>query len=318
MPADIHCPQCSQHYQVAESALGQRVRCRQCGHTFTAAATSSPPVAGNPLDPLVGVSQWPALPGSPPPYGGANPLGMPAFSAPAWNQAAMPSGRPAVSNPSGGPTDGQMRLVCCGMLAMGLLLSVVSFFLEGATGTIYVAVLLLVPLTLVVGISGLVSPNVVRAMGKYGGHLPSHYKLIGWGLMGVAFLLMLVVSFGVFALGFRPERPGGAHQGVGLTRSQTAEVLERIRASHAASSTADVVRTVSFPVWSTMRDDGAAEAERVLGPAPGYVVGSFQLSPDRKKAAFQYRGDKEIAIQYALLLPGPTGIYLEFTPEFAE
>jgi len=226
--------------------------------------------------------------------------------------------RSAVSNPSGGPTDGQMRLVCCGMLAMGLLLSVASLFLEGATGTIYVAVLLLVPLTLVVGISGLVSPNVVRAMGKYGGHLPSHYKVIGWGLMGVAFLLMLVVSFGVFALGFRPERPGGGNQGVGLTKSQNAEVLERIRASHAASPTADVVRTVSFPVWSTMRDDGAAEAERVLGPAPGYVAGSFRLSPDRKNATFQYRGDKEIAIQYALLLPGPTGIYIEFTPQFSE
>ena len=110
------------------------------------------------------------------------------------------------------------------------------------------------------------------------------YKAIGWGLMNVAFVLMLVVSFGAFALGFRPERPGGGNQGVGLTRSQTAEVLERIRASHAASPTADVVRTVSFPVWSTMRDDGAAEAERVLGSVPGYVGGSFRLSPDRKKA----------------------------------
>src|SRR5205085_4944531 len=106
--------------------------------------------------------------------------------------------------------------------------------------------------------------------------------------------------------------------GPGLTRSQTNTVLERIRASHAASPQADVVRTVTFPVFSMSRPDGAIEAERVLSPVAGYVAGSFRLSADQKKATFQYRGDKEMAIQYALLLPGPTGLFFEFTPEFAE
>jgi hypothetical protein len=60
----------------------------------------------------------------------------------------------------------------------------------------------------VLGIAGLISPNTLRAMGKYGGHLPGHYKLIGWGLMGLTLLIMAVLAVAMFMSGFEPDRPG--------------------------------------------------------------------------------------------------------------
>ncbi len=323
MPLVIHCPNCSTRYQVADSLVGQRVSCRQCQSTFTAtASTTSPP----PLPPVSKPPDSVALGGvtsalglkPTPHYESGSSLGASAFSTPGWNQSAA-SARQTVSNPSGGPTDVQMRLVCGGMLGMGLILVLASFFLEAATGTVYLAAVLMVPLTLVVGIAGLISPNVVRAMGKYGGHLPFRYKALGWGLMGGAFLLMVVISIGIFVFGFRPERPsGGGGSTPGLTRAESDAVVERIRTSLAGSPNANVLRTVHFHVFATIRPNGVAEAERTLGAVPGYVPGSFHLSGDKKKCTFQYRGEREIAIQYALLLPGPTGIYIEFTPTFTE
>jgi hypothetical protein len=223
-----------------------------------------------------------------------------------------------VSNPSGGPTDVQMRLACCGMLALVLLVFLGSLVLEAAQGIVFLGIVVLVPLMLVLGVTGLISPDVVRAVGKYGGHLPWRYKAIGWGVMSVAFLLMILVPICFFVAGFRPDTPYNRNPKPGLTRSQTATVLERIRQSRAASPNAEVVRNVSFPVFWTKGADPQAAAERVLGPVPGYVAGSFRLSDDRKSISFQYKGDKEIANQYALLLPGPTQIYMSFTPEFAE
>jgi predicted Zn finger-like uncharacterized protein len=315
MPLVIHCPSCSARYQVADSALGKRVRCQKCGTNFTAAAAApSPPPAplapAGPLDPLAGVdlSQFAALPAAPI-HPSANPLAKFGFPG---------TGNAGVSNPSGGPTDATMRLVCCGMLALALLMSVGSLLLGATQGTVYLGLVMLVPLMLCLGIAGLISPNVVRACGKYGGHLPGHYKVLGWGVIGLSFLLMILMLVGFFLAGFEPDRPGSRNRKPGLNRSDTAKVIERIRQSHVASSKAPVVRKVSFPVLWIKGTNPAADAERVLTAVPGYVSGSFQLSADQKKISFQYQGDKEIAVQYALLLPGPTEIYMAFSPQFEE
>jgi predicted Zn finger-like uncharacterized protein len=176
-------------------------------------------------DPLAGVSlsQMPAAPtypgnplGAPaaPSYA-ANPLGAPAASIhgayapvganPAWGASAGGGG---VSNPSGGPTDTGMRLAAGAMLGLGLVLAAGSVAMLAATGTLYLIVLGLIPLCLVLGIAGLISPNTLRAMGKYGGHLPGHYKMIGWGLMGLALLIMAALMAAMFMAGFEPDRPG--------------------------------------------------------------------------------------------------------------
>jgi predicted Zn finger-like uncharacterized protein len=308
----IHCPSCATRYQVVESAQGKRVRCQKCGNSFTAAAAvpspPAPPATSEPLDPLAGVdlSRLPALPAAPA-HQVVNPLPRPGFAA-AWNAG--------VSNPSGGPTDTQMRLVCCGMLALAIVISIGSLVMEATQGAVFLGIVIFIPLMLVLGITGLISPNVVRACGKYGGHLPGHYKLLGWGVMGLSFLLMILMLIGFLLAGFEPDRPGARNRKPGLTRSETAKVIERISKSHQASS--DVVRKVSFPVLWIKGSNPAADAERVLATVPGYVGGSIQISADQKAISFQYKGAKEIANQYALLLPGPTEIYMAFTPEFEE
>jgi predicted Zn finger-like uncharacterized protein len=324
MPLVIHCPSCTKRYEVADTMRGKRVRCQQCGNVFTAASAAAsapaPPVISEPLDQLAGVdlSQLPAMPALPPLGSSTNPLGKTGISAPAYVPARSNAASARISNPSGGPTDLQMRLACCGMLALGIAIIVGSLALEATQGTVYLGILILAPLMLVLGVAGLISPNVVRAVGKYGGHLPWHYKAIGWGVMALCFLLMILLMIGLFAAGFQPDRPGSRNQTPGLTRSQTATVLERIRKSYEASRNADVVRTVSFPVFSIHGPSPESDAERVLSPVPGYVAGSFQLSADQKTASFRYKGDKEIANQYALLLPGPTGVFIAFTPTFEQ
>jgi predicted Zn finger-like uncharacterized protein len=295
----VDCPHCAKRYRVDESVGGKRVRCQQCGNTFTAQSAASPPAPNPPAGDLwseLGLPQTPPQPT------------MASYHAVAANAG--------ISNPSGGPTDAQMRLVCCGMLALVVVVVLGSMVLEAAQGVVYLGILVLMPLMLVLGIAGLISPNVVRAAGKYGGHLPKHYKVAGWGVISLSFVLMILMFIGFFMAGFEPARPGGNRPG--LTRSQTATVIDRIRTSYEASPNAAVVRNVSFPVFSINQPNPEAAAERALAAAPGYVGGSFRISADRKKISFQYRGEKEIGPQYALLLPGPTGIYMTFTPEFEE
>ena len=224
----IECPSCTRRYGVASDVQGKRVRCQGCGKVFTATpVTTQPPQAAvaDPIDPLgIDLSQLPAphSPSMPKPATlgpVANPLGTPpAATGRSW--PAIGTWQPDPSNPSGGPTDLQMRLVCCGMLALGVVVSVGSFVLQAAQGTVYLGIVMLMPLMFVLGIAGLISPNVVRAVGKYGGHLPWHYKAIGWAVIGFSFLLMVLLMVGLFLAGFEPERPGRRNRAAVLSHSQ--------------------------------------------------------------------------------------------------
>ena len=49
--------------------------------------------------------------------------------------------------------------------------------------------------------AGLISPNVLRAAGKYGKHLPIHHKLIAGGFGLVALAICLLLAFVVYPLG---------------------------------------------------------------------------------------------------------------------
>lgn len=206
----IHCPGCAKQYQVRDDLRGKRVRCQQCGNTFAIpaeanAASVNQPVYSNPLDSFGDLSQFPitSVPTSPPSASG--PAGYSATHV--FN--SQRAGTARVSNPSGGPDDATMRLVCLGMLIFGIILGVASVALGATTGTVYLAVAVLLPLTIVLGIAGLISPDVVRAVGKYGGHLPRSYKAIGWGVMGLILVITILLIIGMMMLGFRPEQPGG-------------------------------------------------------------------------------------------------------------
>jgi predicted Zn finger-like uncharacterized protein len=204
MPLVIQCPQCAKRYQVADHVAGKHVRCQQCQTSFAARPAPTPATAPlAPPDPF-------ALPAAPSPLGPAvNPLGAPAAGSLARPVASSPGfWQPGTTNPSGGPTDFGMRLGSGGMLALGLVISIGSLVLQASTGTVYVFAVAMAPLMLILGIAGLISPNVVRAVGKYGGHLPWQYKAIGWGLMGLYFVILVLLMVGLFVAGFEPERPG--------------------------------------------------------------------------------------------------------------
>jgi predicted Zn finger-like uncharacterized protein len=213
MPLVIHCPKCAKRYQVADAAAGKQVRCQQCQTTFVAAARAPAP-APAPLDPLgvndpLGGANLSHLPAAAVPAASANPLGTPVKStAGGFYPAAPTAASTGVSNPSGGPTDNVMRLISGAMLALGLVMTVGSLALNAANGTVYLAVIGLAPLCLILGIAGLISPNVVRACGKYGGHLPWQYKAIGYGLMGLYLVILILLMIGLFMAGFQPDRPG--------------------------------------------------------------------------------------------------------------
>jgi predicted Zn finger-like uncharacterized protein len=220
MPLVITCPKCSKRYQVPDAAAGKQVRCQQCQTAFVAAAHAPAPALLAPLgvsDPLAGadLSRLPSanlptanLPAATP-LGNANPLGAPVRSAAGGFYPAAPAAAATgISNPSGGPTDAVMRMVSGGMLAAGLIMVVGSIAMTAANQGVYLAVIGLAPLALILGTAGLISPNVVRACGKYGGHLPWQYKAIGYGLFGLYFVILILLMVGLFMAGFRPDRPG--------------------------------------------------------------------------------------------------------------
>ena len=101
-----------------------------------------------------------------------------------------------------------MRMVSGGMLAAGIIMVVGSIAMNAANQGVYLAIIALAPLALILGIAGLISPNVVRACGKYGGHLPWQYKAIGYGLMGLYLVILILLMIGLFMAGFQPDRPG--------------------------------------------------------------------------------------------------------------
>ena len=42
MPQEVLCPICGTTYNLADSQLGRKVRCKKCEHSFTAGGPSEP------------------------------------------------------------------------------------------------------------------------------------------------------------------------------------------------------------------------------------------------------------------------------------
>jgi predicted Zn finger-like uncharacterized protein len=173
MSLAITCPQCGKKYQVANDLAGKRVRCQQCSVTFLVEA---PP--DSLTDPLLDLSALPAVP----------------MTAPAAAPSLQAFAPPPVAVE--GPSDSTMRLVSAGMVGLGVVMLGATFVMGQTQGAIYLAPLALAPLSLILGTAGVISPNVVRAAGKYGGHLPWQYKAAAWSLMA----LCLLATIGLIAL----------------------------------------------------------------------------------------------------------------------
>jgi len=216
MPISLACPACNKSYNVPDTLAGKQVRCQQCSHVFTVAAPQ--PAALQPLqplgfDPLLGADLPPL--GAPLPSAATLPsagLGTPlspggrplGFAPPADPYA--PSSYGPTAPPLEGPTDFQFRMGALGAIGIALLLVGICVGTYLFDESVFLYPIFLVPLLLLLGIAGLIDPNVVRAIGKYGKHLPLTYKLIGWSLMGVWIVIMILLVIVMVNLGFKPGR----------------------------------------------------------------------------------------------------------------
>lgn len=203
MTLNIACGKCGKKYQVGDQLAGKQVRCQGCGTVFVAQPPAQASVAElDPLDDLT-LAPLPAAPSSAFPnavgLGGSslNPLGsLPAKSTgTAWQPGD-------VSSPSGGPPDSTMRLISGGLVLAGCFLLAINYFLDRTQGAIYLAPVFLAPLALIMGIAGVISPNVVRAAGKFGKHLPWQYKAVGAGLMVLYLVVLVLLAMGLYSAGY--------------------------------------------------------------------------------------------------------------------
>lgn len=92
------------------------------------------------------------------------------------------------------------RLVAAGMMAAAAVGLLVNHFLNDSLSVARMMVLALAPACLFLGIGGIVEPKVVWAVGKYGEHLPFHFKIIGGLLAGAGVVVTLVLVFFVYPL----------------------------------------------------------------------------------------------------------------------
>jgi len=175
---DVSCEHCGRRYQVQPKMSGRAVKCKVCGHQFTIPHAESSPLqesaANMPIE-----------------------TGVPSPITSATNDAPN-NNFPTASE---GPSDKVMRLVAGGMIIGSMLLLGLNHATAVMNDEVYLFALALGPFALTLGIAGLISPNVLRAAGKHGKHLPLGYKstAAAFGLAGL--LLCLLLVFVVYPLG---------------------------------------------------------------------------------------------------------------------
>lgn len=96
------------------------------------------------------------------------------------------------------------RFIAGGLAAASAIGLLVNHWLAESQSTVRLMILCLGPLTLLLGLGGLVEPRILWSMGKYGQHLPIQYKVIGVALGAAGVALTLILVFFVYPLG-RPQ-----------------------------------------------------------------------------------------------------------------
>ena len=213
MPISLSCPCCQKPYNVPDTLAGKQVRCQKCSHVFTVTAPQPAPLQPPALDPLLagdlpplgpalpsGAATLPSAGLGPPLSPGRRPLGY----APQPNPYASPSFGGPAAPPLEGPSDTQFRLGAAAAIGLGLLLAAICVGTYLFDESVFLWPLFIAPLLILIGIAGLIDPNVCRALGKYGTHLPMHYKLIAWSLMGVWLVIVAILVVVMVNMGFRP------------------------------------------------------------------------------------------------------------------
>ena len=166
----VVCDSCGKTYNLREELLGKRVKCAGCGNAFVAKPVSQE-------------RQTPDAPATPAVVGQEKQPAQADVDEPAPTSVATPQ------ETVEGPTDRQFRLgalIAVPLCILGTIL-VLVFQDVGVKGLI---ILLLGPFVVCFGIAGMIDPNIIRAAGKYGSHLPARYKLIA----GAVGLVALAIS----------------------------------------------------------------------------------------------------------------------------
>jgi hypothetical protein len=168
----VACSDCGKRYQIDQQMEGKRAKCAQCGSTFTVHRETNDDAADHLFGdlPTDGVERQQAGPGA-----------LPDATPP------PPTSYRAGSQTPAGPTDRQFRLGAAALIPLVLLGMAGVFFGASARSLAAVVVVGLGPFAIFYGIAALIDPNIVRAAGKFGTHLPRRYKLIA-GLVGIAAL----------------------------------------------------------------------------------------------------------------------------------
>jgi len=177
----VACDACGKTYKLKPELLGKRVKCAACGAAFVASATAGDarPAAASaqPAGSAVAAAKQPfpavnsqARPASP------NKIASP-------NKPASPT--KALASPEG-PTDRQLRFWSL-VGVPGAVVGVILVLVMRDLGTKGLFILAFAPFAFCFGIAALIDPNIIRAAGKYGKHLPKRYKLIA-GAVGVVAL----------------------------------------------------------------------------------------------------------------------------------
>ncbi|MFO0819096.1 MAG: hypothetical protein U1A77_14215 [Pirellulales bacterium] len=177
MPVVTGCPKCGQQYQVADSFLGQNVNCPQCGAVFVVRSPQVPP--SGPAMPSAATPPW--AQGYPPPTG--------------WSPPGNPYASSATNIFEQGPTDRQIRLGGLVMIPLMILGMLAAAFGQKQMTTGGATLLGIGPFGLFYAIAALIDPNIVRAAGKYGKHLPARYKMIAGAIGVVALITGLTLSY---------------------------------------------------------------------------------------------------------------------------
>ncbi len=178
MSISINCNQCGKQYNVEDKLAGKRAKCTQCGAVLVI-PSAQPPAAADP--PLADLSALVDAEESSP----SAPIPRPLAAAP----------RSESSRPVDGPSDKQFRTgaaVCAPMAILMIVFCVATWEGPSVDRLMLIA---LGPFLMVYSIAALIDPNLVRAAGKFGAHLPFRTKLIAVlvGLGGLACSLLLAV-----------------------------------------------------------------------------------------------------------------------------
>lgn len=100
-----------------------------------------------------------------------------------------------------GPSDKVLRLLAGGIFVGGVVLLGANHAKSMMDGEVYPVALVLGPLASMLGLAGLISPNLLRSAGKHGKHLPLRYKLIAAAFGVVGLLTSLLLIFFVYSVG---------------------------------------------------------------------------------------------------------------------